>query len=148
MWLLTIERHVWPWCVHAKLKGVEDAKVTSLGSSADAGLGIVDEKSVLLGQERHLAGRGVLGVPDDLCLTGRLVDSDGVRGLVCGAGGEDVDGGGCLGQRGVVPGKSHVVANLVELRAGEGSRRDHGDASCGQTGVVAGRLGLGRGLAA
>lgn len=66
--VLTTEGDVWLWCVHAKLERVENSQVSGTGSSADAGLGIVDQKRVLLGQEGLLAIRGVLSVPYDLCL--------------------------------------------------------------------------------
>lgn len=144
--VLTTEGDVWLWCVHAKLERVENSQVSGTGSSADAGLGVVDQKRVLLGQEGLLAIRGVLGVPYDLCFGCRLVDSNGVGGLVGCASGENVDSRGRLGQRGEVPGKGHEVADLVELGAGERIRRDQGDASCRQAVVVA--LGLGCGLAA
>lgn len=146
--MLTFEISIWLWCVHAELERVEDTQVTGARSSADAGLGIVDQQSVLLGQERHLSLWCLVCVPYDRRLGGRLVDSNSVGSLVGGAGGQDIDGRGRLGQRGVVPGEGDKVADLVELGAGEGAGRDHGDAACGEAVVVASGLGLAGGLAA
>jgi hypothetical protein len=126
---LTSPVYIWLRCVHAESELVEDTEVSRARGSGDTRLGIVNEKRVLFSQKRWLAIWSVLSVPYNLCLLRRHVDCDGVCGLVCRARGQDIDGGGGDGERRVVPSECNVLANSVELLAGNSVGSDHGDTS-------------------
>lgn len=135
-----LERNVLLRQVHAKSEPSERSKISGPGRSSSTKIRVVDEQLVVLGQERCLAIRSTLGIPENLRLLRRYVDGDGVGGLVGGAGSEDVDGRGGHREGGVVPGESYPVADFVELRAGQGVGGHHCEATGGETGVEAGGL--------
>lgn len=128
---LTSPVDVWLRSVHAESELVENTEVSRAWRGGHARLGIVDQERVLLSEKRCLATWSVLGVPDNLGLLCGHVDCDGVGSLVCRARCENVDGGGCHRQRGVVPCEGHVVAHPVELVSSKSVGSDHGDSSSG-----------------
>lgn len=126
---LTRPVDVWLRRVHAEAELIEDAQIPSARRLGNARVRVVDQERVLLRQERCLPARRVLRVPNDLSLRRRHVHCDCVCSLIRRARGHDVDGRGRYRERSVVPGECDVVADFVELVAGKGVGRDHGDAA-------------------
>ena len=148
--MLTSKWHVGLLKIHAKGELVEGAEIAWFRHCADARLGVVHHQCVHLGDKVGAVGMLACigtGVPQDGVggLDG-VVYGDGVGSLVHGARGQDVDGGGHDGDRGVVPSKGHPVADLVVLRTEDGVRGDHLHASRLDVGAEVGDLGLARGL--
>lgn len=115
------------WRVHAEAELVVSTQVPSRSNLGRISCSVMNEERVRSNRESTVVVVLIVVscIPDHASrLFNRHIRGDRVCSLVETACSEDVDGGWCIREAGIVPFKSDIVANFVILRACSCSRGD------------------------